>query len=110
MANILSSVETEYFKGIGQIKFEGLESDNPLAFRWYDENRVVAGKTLKDHFKFAGAYWHSFCGNGSDPFGGPTHIFPWDKKADPIERAKDKNPFLETAGLAVEILQRRHKG
>ena len=90
MANILSSVETEYFKGIGQIKFEGLESDNPLAFRWYDENRVVAGKTLKDHFKFAGAYWHSFCGNGSDPFGGPTHIFPWDKKADPIERAKDK--------------------
>ncbi|WP_256012035.1 xylose isomerase [Desertivirga xinjiangensis] len=85
-----SLVETEYFKGISQIKFEGLESDNPLAFRWYDENKVVAGKTLKDHFKFAGAYWHSFCGNGTDPFGGPTHIFPWDVKADPIERAKDK--------------------
>ncbi|WP_207427535.1 xylose isomerase [Pedobacter sp. SYSU D00535] len=89
MANIVSG-DTEFFKGIGQIKFEGLESDNPLAFRWYDENRVVAGKTLKDHFKFACAYWHSFCGNGSDPFGGPTHIFPWDKKSDPIERAKDK--------------------
>jgi xylose isomerase len=82
--------ETEFFKGIGQIKFEGLESDNPLAFRWYDENRVVAGKTMKEHFKFAGAYWHSFVGNGGDPFGGPTHEFEWDKKADAVERAKDK--------------------
>ncbi|MXV49473.1 xylose isomerase [Pedobacter sp. HMF7647] len=82
--------ETEYFKGISQIQFEGLESNNPLAFRWYDENRVIAGKTMKEHFRFACAYWHSFCGNGSDPFGGPTHIFPWDTKADAVERAKDK--------------------
>ncbi len=82
--------EKEFFKGIGQIKFEGLESDNPLAFRWYDENRVVAGKTMKEHFKFAGAYWHSFVGNGADPFGGPTHNFEWDKKEDAVERAKDK--------------------
>jgi len=81
---------TEFFKGIEQIKFEGLESDNPLAFRWYDANRVVAGKTMKEHLRFAGAYWHSFNGNGADPFGGPTHIFPWDAKADVIERAKDK--------------------
>ena len=80
----------EYFKGISKIKFEGLESDNPLAFRWYNENRVVAGKTLKEHLRFAGAYWHSFNGSGADPFGGPTHIFPWDAKADVIERAKDK--------------------
>jgi xylose isomerase len=80
----------EYFKGIGKIKFEGLESDNPLAFRWYDESRVIAGKTLKEHLRFAGAYWHSFNGSGADPFGGPTHIFPWDAKADVIERAKDK--------------------
>lgn len=81
---------TEFFKGIGQIKFEGLESDNPLAFRWYDADRVVAGKTLKEHLRFAGAYWHSFNGNGADPFGGPTHVFPWDAKSDVIERAKDK--------------------
>lgn len=81
---------TEFFKGIEQIKFEGLESDNPLAFRWYDADRVVAGKTMKEHLRFAGAYWHSFNGNGADPFGGPTHIFPWDAKADVIERAKDK--------------------
>src|SRR6201747_2149421 len=89
MANIVLG-EKEYFKGIGQIKFEGTQSNNPLAFRWYDENRVVAGKTLKDHLRFAGAYWHSFVGSGADPFGGPTHIFPWDKKADAVERAKDK--------------------
>ncbi|MBC8052901.1 MAG: xylose isomerase [Sphingobacteriaceae bacterium] len=89
MGNVVTG-DTEFFKGISQIKFEGLESDNPLAFRWYDENRVVAGKTLKDHFRFAGAYWHSFVGNGADPFGAPTHVFPWDKKSDAVERAKDK--------------------
>ncbi len=89
MANILLG-DKEYFKGIGQIKYEGPESDNPLAYRWYDENKVVAGKTLKEHLRFAVAYWHSFCGNGADPFGSPTHIFPWDEKADPVERAKDK--------------------
>jgi xylose isomerase len=82
--------ETEFFKGIDQIQFEGLESNNPLAFRWYDANKVVAGKTMAEHFKFACAYWHSFNGDGSDPFGGPTHLFKWDEKADPIARAKDK--------------------
>jgi len=81
---------TEYFKGIGQIKFEGQGSDNPLAFRWYDENRVVAGRPLKDWLRFACSYWHSFNGNGSDPFGGPTHFFAWDQKADVLDRAKDK--------------------
>ncbi|TWI79196.1 xylose isomerase [Lacibacter cauensis] len=82
--------QTEFFKGIPQIKFEGTGSDNPLAFRWYDENRVVAGKTMKEWLRFACAYWHSFVGSGADPFGEPTHIFPWDKKADAVERAKDK--------------------
>ncbi len=80
----------EYFKGIGQIKFEGLRSDNPLAFRWYDENKIVAGKPLKEHLRFACAYWHSFCGSGADPFGEPTHLFPWSEKADAVDRAKDK--------------------
>ena len=82
--------EKEFFKGIGQVKFEGLGSDNPLAFRWYDENRIVAGKPLKEHLRYACAYWHSFCGSGADPFGEPTHLFPWSVKADPVERAKDK--------------------
>ncbi|MBE2230265.1 MAG: xylose isomerase [Chitinophagaceae bacterium] len=80
----------EYFKGIGKIKFEGKDTDNPLAFRWYDENSVVAGKTMKEHFRFACAYWHSFCGSGADPFGEPTHLFPWNEKNDPVERARDK--------------------
>ncbi len=82
--------EKEFFKGIGQVKFEGVGSDNPLAFRWYDENRIVAGKPLKDHLRYACAYWHSFCGSGADPFGEATHLFPWSVKADPVERAKDK--------------------
>ena len=80
----------EFFKGIEKIKYEGTSSHNPLAFRWYNENQVVAGKTMKEHFRFACAYWHSFCGSGADPFGEPTHLFEWDSKADPIERAKDK--------------------
>lgn len=89
MANIIKG-STEYFKGIGTIPYEGPNTDNPLAYRWYDANKVVAGKTMKEHMKFAVAYWHSFCGNGSDPFGGATHIFPWDTPTDPIERAKAK--------------------
>lgn len=80
----------EYFKGIGAIPYEGLQSVNPLAFRWYDAEQVVAGKPMKDHLRFACAYWHSFCGSGADPFGEPTHLFPWNEKADALERARDK--------------------
>ncbi|MBN1116951.1 MAG: xylose isomerase [Bacteroidales bacterium] len=80
----------EYFKGIDQIKYEGRESNNPLAFKWYDENKVVAGKTMKDHFRFAIAYWHSFCGDGGDPFGGASLVYPWNDGADAITRAKNK--------------------
>ena len=80
----------EIFKGISKIEFEGPGSDNPFAFRWYDENKIVAGKSMKEHLRFACAYWHSFNGSGADPFGEPTHLFPWYEKSDPIERAKDK--------------------
>jgi xylose isomerase len=82
--------QKEFFKGIAAIKYEGTGTDNPLAFRWYDENKVVAGKTMKEYLRFACAYWHSFCGNGADPFGEPTHLFAWSEKTDPVERAKDK--------------------
>jgi xylose isomerase len=82
--------DKEFFKGIGQVKYEGPQTDNPLAFRWYDENKKVAGKSMKEYLRFAGAYWHSFCGNGSDPFGEPTHIYPWNEKTDAVGRAKDK--------------------
>ncbi len=80
----------EYFKGIGKIEFEGKESKNPLAFRYYDETKVVNGKTLKEHLKFAVAYWHSFCGTGGDPFGAGTRPMPWLSSTDPIQQAKDK--------------------
>ncbi|MEO5591012.1 MAG: xylose isomerase [Chitinophagaceae bacterium] len=82
--------DKEFFKGVGQVKYEGPQSDNPLAFRWYDENKVVAGKTMKEYLRFAGAYWHSFVGNGGDPFGEPTHIYAWNEKAGAVDRAKDK--------------------
>ncbi|MBN2279138.1 MAG: xylose isomerase [Candidatus Marinimicrobia bacterium] len=82
--------QKEYFKGINKIQFEGPDSDNPLAFKYYDENKVVAGKTMKDHFRFAIAYWHTFCGTGEDPFGPGTQIFPWNGAADPMDAAKEK--------------------
>jgi xylose isomerase len=80
----------EFFPGIGEIKFEGRHSDNPLAFKWYDENKIVAGKKLKDHVRFAVAYWHSFCNTGADPFGPGTKLFPWNQSTDPVQAAKDK--------------------
>lgn len=82
--------DKEYYKGIGQIKFEGKESDNPLAFKYYNPDQVVAGKTMREHFKFAIAYWHTFCGQGSDPFGPGTQNFAWDQSSDPYQAAKDK--------------------
>jgi xylose isomerase len=82
--------QKEFFKGIPAIRYEGRDSDNPLAFRWYDADRVVAGKTMKEYLRFACAYWHSFCGNGADPFGEPTHLFGWNERADVVERAKEK--------------------
>jgi xylose isomerase len=68
----------EYYPGIGKIKYEGKNSRNPLAFRWYNPNQVVSGKKMKDHLRYAIAYWHSFCGDGSDPFGDATHVYPWE--------------------------------
>jgi xylose isomerase len=93
----------EYFKGINKIPFEGKESDNPLAYKFYDPERVVAGKKLKDHFKFAMAYWHTLCNEGGDPFGSGTQVFPWNTSNDPVQRAKDKADaafeFLEKMGF-----------
>ncbi len=80
----------EYFKGIGTIQFEGKESDNPMAFKYYNPDKIVAGKTMREHFKFAIAYWHTFCGTGADPFGPGTQNFAWDQSNDPIQAGKDK--------------------
>ena len=80
----------EYFPEIDSIKFEGTESDNPLAFRYYEEDKEVAGKTMKEFFRFAAAYWHSFCNTGGDPFGVGTRTFPWMQYSDPMDRARAK--------------------
>ena len=96
--------QKEFFKGVGPIRFEGPGTDNPLAYRWYDAGKVVAGKTMQEHLRFAVAYWHSFCGTGADPFGEPTHLFSWNEKSDPIARAKDKMDaafeFITKLGLS----------
>jgi xylose isomerase len=80
----------EFFPGIGKIKFEGRESKNPLAFRWYDENQAILGKTMKDWFRFSMAYWHTLCAEGGDPFVPGTKLFPWNAGSDAISRAKYK--------------------
>ncbi len=82
--------DKEYFQGIGKILFEGKKSDNPMAFRYYDENQVVGSKPMKDHLRFAVAYWHTFCGTGGDPFGPGTKVFPWDQASNTLDRAKEK--------------------
>jgi len=78
----------EYFKGIKEITYEGPESRNPLAFKWYDEIRKVGSKSLKEHLRYAVAYWHSLCGAGDDPFGSGTRKFLWDEPHDELEKAK----------------------
>ena len=87
---MITTGDKEYFKNIGKIPFEGKESDNPLAFKYYDENQKVGDKTMKEHFRFAVCYWHTFTGLGADPFGAPTQQFPWLENSDPVQQAKDK--------------------
>ena len=82
--------DKEYFKNIPAIKYEGPKSDNPFAFKYYNPDQIVAGKSMREHFKFAVAYWHTFCGQGADPFGIGTQNFLWDQASDPIQRALDK--------------------
>ena len=82
--------DKEYFPEIDQITYEGPDSDNPLAFKYYDADRVVAGKAMKDHFRFAVAYWHAFNQTGADPFGPGTIAFPWETADTAEQRARDK--------------------
>jgi xylose isomerase len=81
---------TEFFPGIGRISFEGPESDNPLAFKAYDENQVVGARTMREHLRFAVCYWHSFHGTGADPFGPGTRTYPWAIRPDLMDQARDR--------------------
>ena len=80
----------EFFPGIGKIQFEGKESRNPLAFRYYDPKKVVLGKTMAEWLKFSMAWWHTLCAEGADQFGGGTKTYPWVGAACPVQAAKDK--------------------
>ncbi|HEY5562829.1 MAG TPA: xylose isomerase [Clostridiaceae bacterium] len=85
---------SEFFKNVSKIKYEGKTSKNPLAFKFYNPEEVIAGKTMEEHLKFSVAYWHTFTGAGSDPFGVGTAIRPWNNLSDPMDIAKCR---LETA-------------
>ena len=93
----------EYFPGIGKIKFEGKESKNPMAFRYYDAEKVVNGKKMKDWLKFAMAWWHTLCAEGGDQFGGGTKQFPWNGASSAVEAAKNKLDagfeFMQKCGI-----------
>lgn len=80
----------EYFPGIGKIQYEGRDSRNPMAFRYYDAEKVIMGKKMKDWLRFSMAWWHTLCAEGTDQFGGGTKDFPWSTSTDPIQAAKDK--------------------
>ena len=80
----------EYFPQIGKIPFEGTESKNPMAFHYYEPERIVAGKKMKEWLKFAMAWWHTLGGASGDQFGGQTRSYEWDKAECPVQRAKDK--------------------
>ncbi|MCC4611706.1 xylose isomerase [Xanthomonas campestris pv. esculenti] len=90
MSNTVFIGAKEYFPGIGKIGFEGRDSDNPLAFKVYDANKKIGDKTMAEHLRFAVAYWHSFCGNGADPFGPGTRAYPWDIGNSALDRAEAK--------------------
>lgn len=80
--------DNNYFLNINKIQYEGPTSKNPLAFKFYDPEKVISGKKMEDHLRFSVAYWHSFCGNGIDQFGEATKSFPWSKLSNPIDKAK----------------------
>lgn len=88
------------FPEINRIPFEGPKSTNPLAFRYYDENEVVAGKKMKDHLRFSVVYWHTFRGTGSDPFGPGTALRPWDDGSNSVENAQTR------ARVAFEFIEK----
>lgn len=88
------------FPGVAKIKYEGPDSRNPLAFRHYNENELVEGKSMRDHLRFSVAYWHTFRGSGLDPFGAPTMLRPWEGKGDTVDNA------INRARVAFEFIEK----
>ena len=96
-------MDNNYFKNIQKIKFEGKESTNALAYKYYNADHKVMGKPMREHFKFAMAYWHSMNDNGADPFGRITNLYPWNQEPDVLQQAKNRADaafeFLEKMGF-----------
>ena len=90
MTNGIHIGAKEHFPGIGKVRFEGPASDNPLAFKHYDPERVIAGKTMREHLRFAVCYWHSFCATGGDPFGPGTRSPSWHASHEPLQQSEDR--------------------
>jgi xylose isomerase len=88
------------FPEVEKIRYEGPQSKNPLAYRWYDENEVIEGKTMKEHLRFAVVYWHTMRGTGGDPFGPGTAVRPWDDGTDSVENAQNR------ARVAFEFIEK----
>ncbi|MCL1868413.1 MAG: xylose isomerase [Paludibacter sp.] len=95
--------QKEFFPMIGKVKFEGKDSKNPLAFRYYDAEKVINGRKMKDWLKFSLAWWHTLCAEGGDPFGPGTQKFQWNEQTDVLARAKDKMDagfeFMQKCGI-----------
>jgi xylose isomerase len=90
MGRTLFTGDREYFPGIGKIEYEGPGSDNPLAFKAYQPDKIVAGRTMEEHLRFAVCYWHTFCADGGDPFGPGTRVHPWGSSSDKMANARSK--------------------
>ncbi len=88
------------FPEVASVSYEGPDTKNPLAYRWYDENEVVEGKTMKEHFRFSVVYWHTFRGTGLDPFGAETMCRPWEDGTDSVENA------IQRARVAFEFIEK----
>ena len=89
-----------YFPEINKIQYEGPQSRNPLAFRWYNPTEMIEGKSMKDHLRFSIVYWHTMRGTGSDPFGPGTAVRPWDDGSNSVENA------LKRIDVAFEIFEK----
>ena len=93
-------VNMQYFPEVGKIPFEGPNSKNPLAYRYYNENEMIEGKSMKDHLRLSVVYWHTFRGTGSDPFGASTMIRPWDDGSNSVDNA------LRMVDVAFELFEK----
>ena len=107
--NVLTGGKT-YFPEVEFVPFEGKDSDNPFAFKYYNPAQLISGKTMADHFRFAIAYWHSFCGNGSDPFGMPTRNMPWLSANNQLDRAINLLQGKDLPGMEGDVSATGLKG